>query len=280
MQQELTIFCGGVRGTETLCGAEYAEFGGATTALGIQSSAGDVLLVDLGSGAKNLQGLLPKKTGSTVRVLLTHYHLDHLIGVLRFSPLYDPAVPVECMGPTLDSFDCAQALHRIMASPFWPVPVSSLGTSNQFLSLPDDPVEWGGFRLRHVLLHHFEGCVAYRIQALSGGPSVVIASDVEWGQSTDAEKEALRRLCRDPEPAKLLLFDGHIAPDQQTRYTGWGHSTWEEGLELCRETGVEELRIIHHAPYHSDPTLRALERAMQKSMPSASFARQGETIRL
>ena len=33
---------------------------------------------------------------------------------------------------------------------------------------------------------------------------------------------------------------------------GWGHSTWNEGVKLCKAAGVKRLGIFHHDPDHDD----------------------------
>ncbi len=59
---------------------------------------------------------------------------------------------------------------------------------------------------------------------------------------------------------------------------GWGHSTWQKGVELCRAGNVGRLAIVHLYPQHTDALLRELEVQMQAEMPGAFVARERQEI--
>ena len=210
---------------------------------------------------------------------MSHYHLDHLNGIPKFSPLYNPDISLHCRGPELGGHSCEEVFQRMLSSPLWPVPVDSLG-GNRFEDLPEGDFTWGDFQIRRCMLNHFEGCVAYRIQQREGGPAAVIATDVEWGGATPEQKKAFLDLCSDPEPPAALIFDGHFAPEDYTNFEGWGHSTWQHALDVAHELNIPQLYITHHAPQHSDDKLTDMESELHIDEPAANFARQGQTIDL
>jgi ribonuclease BN (tRNA processing enzyme) len=59
---------------------------------------------------------------------------------------------------------------------------------------------------------------------------------------------------------------------------GWGHSTWQKGVELAQTAGVKALAIIHLHPAHSDTALRDMEADLQAEMPTAFIARELQSI--
>ena len=61
---------------------------------------------------------------------------------------------------------------------------------------------------------------------------------------------------------------------------GWGHSTWQKGVELAQMAGVKSLAIFHHYPGHDDTYLKAAEATMQTAMPTAFVARERQVITL
>ena len=60
--------------------------------------AGTALVLDAGTGIRQLSGLLPKGL-KRIDILLTHLHMDHIQGLGFFGPLHNPAVEVHVWGP-------------------------------------------------------------------------------------------------------------------------------------------------------------------------------------
>jgi ribonuclease BN (tRNA processing enzyme) len=56
---------------------------------------------------------------------------------------------------------------------------------------------------------------------------------------------------------------------------GFGHSTWQEAVRLCRAAGARRLAVFHHDPDRSDQALDAIGAQVAKEMPGAVVAREG-----
>ena len=52
--------------------------------------------------------------------------------------------------------------------------------------------------------------------------------------------------------ADLVIYDSTYTEEEFVAKVGWGHSTWEEGMKLCKMAGVKRLGIFHHDPEHDD----------------------------
>jgi phosphoribosyl 1,2-cyclic phosphodiesterase len=139
-------------------------------------------------------------------------------------------------------------------------------------------MNFGDLCIRWCSVHHPGGCFAYRIDEKSTGESLVIGTDIEWQESSDAEKEKFIALCSIPEPAGLLFFDGHFTPENYGSFRNWGHSTWQDGIEIvksvAKETTEPRLVIIHHAPERDDEILKEEEKRMRQHLETACFGRQ------
>ena len=61
---------------------------------------------------------------------------------------------------------------------------------------------------------------------------------------------------------------------------GWGHSSWEQAVEVAEQAEVKKLALFHHDPEHNDRFLLKLERECQKRFPDAFLAREGAVIEL
>ncbi|MBN1268043.1 MAG: MBL fold metallo-hydrolase [Kiritimatiellae bacterium] len=281
----MKILLGGVRGTSAVSDPVFMGYGGETTAFLVEGKEGTTIVVDAGTGVRVLDAHLRQNSpAKSLLLLMTHYHFDHVAGFPSFSILYDPAWSLEVAAPRRNDFAVREVVSSLMAKPFWPLQIEALHATIRFRTLPEEtsqePYLCGGLAVRWCPVHHLGGCSAYRIDEPATGASVVVATDVEWAESTEDEREALLDLCAVPNVTQCLLFDGHFAPAVYPRFKGWGHSTWADGVEIAREAGVERLLITHHAPDATDTALEALEKECGKAFPGAVFARQGMRIEL
>ena len=87
MTASLQIRLLGVRGSVPVHGPAFARFGGATSCVFCLAGK-EAILLDAGSGLlwEELPQALPEKHFS---VLLTHAHVDHILGFPMFAPLFD-----------------------------------------------------------------------------------------------------------------------------------------------------------------------------------------------
>ena len=67
----------GVRGSTPTPQADYLAWGGETTCFLVESSGGQKVIIDGGTGIRRLGEDLMKKVPGRIDILLTHFHLDH-----------------------------------------------------------------------------------------------------------------------------------------------------------------------------------------------------------
>jgi ribonuclease BN (tRNA processing enzyme) len=278
----MRILLAGVRGTTPTADAARARFGGETTCFLIQDAAGNSVIVDAGTGLRVAMPALEKGCPTRrVLLLMSHYHLDHVEGLPRLPLLYRDGWTFDIAAPRLSGRAPADVLPRLFEQPFWPVQMSGLKAAVRFVTLPSDcvaPHDAGGLSCRWCAVHHPEGCFAYRIEEKATGRSVVIATDIEWDASTAEEKRVFERLCAEPRPPDVLIWDGQFTPEDYDAHRGWGHSRWTDGAEIAARAGARQLLITHHAPDCDDRTLRSVENALRKALPHAAMARQGMVV--
>ena len=283
----MRIVLGGVRGTAPVSHPDFSHFGGATTCVLVADRAGHRIVLDAGTGLHRLAPEFEITQGRTAPLmLLTHYHLDHLMGLPNFPLLYDAEAEIIIAAPLREGITAQMAVERLIAAPFWPV---GFRARQQYLVLPehsnDRPFRYGPFEVRWCAVHHHNGCHAYRIDELDSGRSMVFVTDLEWGASDAAERQALLTLCRYRTPLDLLVMDGQFDSATGARFRGWGHSTWQEAAEVAKAAAARHLVVTHHAPDADDGLLAQREQelqiaASQVGLPQACLAREGMTISL
>ena len=85
-------------------------------------------------------------------------------------------------------------------------------------------------------------------------------------------------ICSEPRPADVLIIDAHFGRANQDAFAGWGHSSWEEGLEIAESAGIKQVLLGHHAPEADDKALRALERQIKIRSSVAVLVRAGQGL--
>ena len=263
----------GVRGSTPVSGPEYVEFGGNTPCLEIRLGE-RMFVIDAGSGigafGRAYQGSLPQD----IDILFSHLHTDHTAGLPFFKPaVFDETRTINTYCGNLDGQDAGEAIDRMFSPPLFPITLDKLlcklkhhgFKAGETLRFP------GGIRIDTILLNHPQGSVGYRFE--HAGKRLCVISDIEH---TDPWPDP--ELARFVEGADLMVYDGMFTEGEYCRCAGWGHSTWQKGVELAKAAGVKALAIIHLHPAHTDAQLRQVEADMQAVMPTAFIARERQTI--
>jgi phosphoribosyl 1,2-cyclic phosphodiesterase len=252
----------GTRGTLPTCGPHFLRYGGDTTCLSLETPEG-LLVIDAGTGLRHVTQELADRTDMPpITVLLTHLHMDHLVGLPSFGPLYSSHAKIRFMADPNREDDWQQALLAFLRKPYWPVGLTDADATLDFgdLSCPGEPMDIYGIRVNWCPVPHPQQCAAYRLDWPGG--SVVVATDVEF----DAAQipSSFVEFCSG---ANHLIFDSHFTPSEIDQYAGWGHSTWEAGVALARAAGIDELLLTHHSPKRHDADMDGIVEAARQQFP-------------
>ncbi len=277
----MKILIGGVRGGSPVADAAFLRYGGDTTALLVEAEDGGRIIVDGGTGLRQIgERLRGADRSRPLHMLFTHFHHDHISGLPSFMLMYEPDWNMTFASRMLGGCTIEDIMKILVAPPFWPLRHDQFNPAKQFRVLEDEridsPETIGSLEVRWCPAHHPGGSTAFRFDEPATGASVVMATDIEWSESTEAEQDAFRRLCTTPGAPGLMLFDGICARRDYEPYRGWGHSTWEEGIELAKECGAGRLLITHHQTENDDATLDRMREEIRSAWPNADLARQGE----
>ena len=89
----------GCRGSLASPGPATVRYGGNTSCLEVRPSDGSLIVVDAGTGARNLGIALGDERPDRIDILLSHLHLDHIEGLGFFGPVWDSGCEVHIWGP-------------------------------------------------------------------------------------------------------------------------------------------------------------------------------------
>lgn len=262
----------GARGSICASGPQFTEFGGHTPCVEIRCG-GRLFIVDGGTGLAALGADLGKSAPAEIDLLFSHLHLDHVGGLPFFAPALKKGHTIRTWCGNLGGESAEAALARLYAPPLFPVRLTDLPSrfehhgfrAGERLAFPN------GVTVGTLPLPHPQGATGYRFD--HAGRAVCYISDIE--HTADWPTDDLIRFIRG---ADLVIYDGMFSEAEYPACRGWGHSTWQKGVALCRAAEARSLALFHHAPQADDATLRAVETDVKAAMPSAYLARQGQQV--
>mmetsp|Transcript_5254 Transcript_5254/g.15214 ORF Transcript_5254/g.15214 Transcript_5254/m.15214 type:complete len:672 (-) Transcript_5254:576-2591(-) len=266
----------GTRGSIAKPGPTTVKYGGNTSCIEVRSDAGDLVVLDCGTGGHGLGNALMAEMARTKKplkgsILITHTHWDHIQGIPFFVPLYVPGNKWDVYGPRGISGSLREILAGQMQYTYFPVDLDYLGSSVDYHDLVEGTFHVGSIKVTAQYMNHPCLTLGYRLEC--DGVAFVYACDHE----PHSQSYALGELDADAplnsqdlrhidflRKADLVVHDAQYTREEYRPKVGWGHCTMECAIDMCQRCGVRRLGISHHDPLHDDAQLEQLVgKAMQ-----------------
>jgi len=265
-----TVTFWGTRGSIPTPGPHTARYGGNTSCVAVEGPGGQLVILDAGTGIRGLGLTLVERQNGAVKaeILLSHTHWDHIQGLPYFKPFFAPGNTVRIWGSKQGTTSLDEILHLQMDPAVFPVPLTAVSAT---LSLEEvrAGVEFsvGPFQARAMQLRHPGTTLAYRLKPTAGGQSTAYVTDNELGPGGNYGTPGnwRRDLVQFLKGVDLLIHDAMYTPEELDTHRGWGHSSYEEAVELAAETGARKLVLFHHEPEHDDGAMDALHASARRA---------------
>jgi len=270
----------GTRGSIAAPGEHTAGFGGNTSCTEVRTPDGTVIVLDCGTGARELGLHLTQtlKAPIYLHLFIGHTHWDHIQGFPFFVPAFIPGVELNVYAPLGFQQSLEEAMAGQMEYSYFPVKLRDLRSRIHFTEL-----EEGFFRVGDVLvetqyLNHTAPTIAYRITG--GGTTIAYVTDHEpfWKlEDGTLHHPGDQRHVAFMRGADLVIHDAQYTEEEYRQRVGWGHSTIEYAVDVAMEAGARRVALFHHDPTHDDATMARLEaaaktRAREAGSPIDVFA--------
>ncbi|WP_298551544.1 MBL fold metallo-hydrolase [uncultured Algibacter sp.] len=269
----------GTRGSIPVCESGFQEFGGNTTCVAVSGNTlgESVLIFDAGTGIRQLGKKLIHQVFSEknkIFITFSHFHWDHIQGFPFFAPAYDKTKHIEffILSDTPPVDDLKNVLSKQMESTYFPILIDNMGANFTFTINKSDELSFDGGKLLVNKHNHPGGAYGYRLEV--EGKILVYCTDIEHGEEID---QKVVDFCKS---ADVLIHDAQYTPEQLFNHRGWGHSSWEQAIEVAELAGIKKLFLTHHDPEHNDEFLRNIEKQCQKRFPNCFLAREGQQIKI
>ena len=286
MEEGLCVRFWGTRGPMAAPYRDRMEFGGNTSCVSVDWPEG-IAVFDGGTGIMELGNRLKEarskglwREDQAIHIFVSHLHMDHITGLFLFPCLFEKGMAVELYGPCDVKRSFRECFWPAMNPPFWPVTMAQTTAKVTWHDTEDKDI-WnlpGEVTVRVMKSNHPNNCVIYRLERKK--QSVVYGLDCELGE----DREFQKRYREFADGCKMLIFDAPYDRKEYAKVTGFGHSFWQQGVEMAKECRAERLYISHHEWGRTDRQLKDMERAAQAGAGewngSVVFAREGTRVLL
>jgi phosphoribosyl 1,2-cyclic phosphodiesterase/DNA-binding response OmpR family regulator len=257
----------GARGSLATPGPTTVRYGGNTSCVEITTPGGALIIIDCGTGIRRLGQHLLATEPATLKghILISHTHWDHIQGVPFFGPFFAAGNEWDLYAPKGVHQSLRDALEGQMQYSYFPVQLDELGAEIRYHELVEGAFRIADVTIRTRYLNHPALTFAYRLEA--EGTAIVYASDHEPHSRHLADGtgeiggEDLRH-CEFLAGADLVIHDAQYIAEEYPQKIGWGHSTVEYAVAVCRAAGVKRVVLTHHDPSRDDD---AIDRIVTKA---------------
>jgi phosphoribosyl 1,2-cyclic phosphodiesterase len=281
----------GTRGSLPRPGPDTLCFGGNTSCVEVNTDSGTRVIIDCGSGLYDLgQALIG--AGQPIlkgHILISHTHWDHIQGIPFFAPFFKPGNQWDIYAPKGLGQSLRDTLAGQMQYDYFPLRLDQMGATIRYHELIEGDLHINDVKVRTQYLNHTALTLGYRLEG--DGAALVYACDHEpfSPQLASGKGDILgrdRQHCEFLAGADLVIHDAQFTAPEYANKIGWGHSTVEYAVAMCRASGAARLALTHHDPLRTD---RAIEEIVRNACDQCGIsppaldifaAAEGQELRL
>jgi ribonuclease BN (tRNA processing enzyme) len=267
----------GVRGSYPVAEEAVKKYGGNTSSLLIERGE-DIIIFDAGTGIIKLGEYLKTERGDikTIHLFITHFHLDHIMGISFFYPFSNKDYKIKIYFPNIRDFNAETSLFKLFEPPYSPIGKSGIFANLELIGLDteknsiiniDNDLNIESF---YDPYHPVNGVMLYKLT--DKNKKLVFATDVEpFDEFTEDFKRFIYK-------ADVLIHDSQYLEKDYNNgvYStkGYGHSTFKMAVENAIEARVKRLYLFHHNPVYSDSKLDNILNDVRKDFKDSYLAKE------
>ncbi|HBA61526.1 MAG TPA: hypothetical protein DCZ92_12065 [Elusimicrobia bacterium] len=269
---QIRVTVWGSRGMSPVLPNSASRYGHQTSCVSVETQE-HLFVFDAGTGIVELgrEIVQKKRHYKNIWVCLTHFHLDHIIGLGSFLPAYDSNFSIHLIGAN----DPEKSLKEVAQAAFY----SSFSVAKNppkakidiYEILEDNYELLPGIRLSSIYSNHPTSTMVFLLEAL--GKKIAYAPDSEiWGDATAFQDydEKLGGFFRN---ADILLHDAAFSDKDFETHKNEGHSCVSTTVDFAAEKAqARDLVLFHGNADYSDEELDQLLADAKARIQAKGFA--------
>jgi phosphoribosyl 1,2-cyclic phosphodiesterase len=258
----------GTRGSISTPGKKTVRYGGNTPCVEVRLQNGELIILDAGTGIRNLgESLIEHGQSVKAYILISHPHWDHIQGFPFFKPAFITGNELTIVGGETEKVTLQKMISDQMNKVYFPIQLNELKATINFRRVGEEELSVFDATVRTIYVNHPTFAIGYRIT--HGGKSIVYISDNEpfdrqvamairnvdktvIDRYSHAKGDPNKRVFEFVKGADILIHDATYTPEEYVDRVGWGHSHYLFTLKVGAEGNVKRLVLFHHDPAHDD----------------------------
>jgi len=143
----------GTRGSLPTAGPNKERYGGNTSCVEVRAAPDSLVVLDAGTGICALGAALPAGV-TRIDLLLSHTHMDHILGLGFFNALFEPGLEIHIWGPGSPVSPLQARLTRYLSPPLFPVRLRELPCRLTLHDVPLGTFDIPGLSVTAALVCH------------------------------------------------------------------------------------------------------------------------------
>ena len=253
----------GTRGSIPVSGSRYNRVGGNTCCLEVRHGK-DLIIIDAGTGIRELGHELIKRGEKTIHLFIGHTHWDHITGFPFFEPMYHPDVDVHLYAPVGYQKDTEELFTEMLAYAFFPVRLDEMQAKFHIHQIRDlEEISIGELKLQTHYTNHPGATLGFKIRSPTHTIGYITDNEMLLGYHGHPDAIDENHPLLEPHLAlinfltdcDLIIHEAQYFPEEYEKKVGWGHSSIPNATVLLKHTGCADWLVTHHDPQHTDDDL-------------------------
>jgi phosphoribosyl 1,2-cyclic phosphodiesterase len=277
----------GTRGSISTPGKHTVRYGGNTPCVEVRLSNKELIILDAGTGIRNLgERLIENGESIKAYLMISHMHWDHIQGFPFFKPAFISGNELTIIGGETEKVSLQKMISDQMNKVYFPVQLNELKATLKFRKVVEEEFDVFDAHVQTMFVNHPTFAIGYRI-AHKGKVLVYISDNEPFDRRVaqsirNVDKVIIDRFLRsngDPNQrvfdfvrgADVLIHDATYTPEEYVDRVGWGHSHYLFTLKVAAEGEVKRLVLFHHDPAHGDTKVDDIVKKCRKEIRNRQY---------
>jgi len=238
-----------------------------------------LIILDAGTGIARFEeewGDATLKRYNKVIILLSHYHMDHVVG-LTYLPRFfqDKQVHIAGPGRSIYGTSAMEILEELVASPFFGRALGSFPMNLQIHDMGRGTTSIDGLTIETVFQDHSDPSVGIKIDG-----EICYITDTACSAGTVDFIRGCRMVMHDSwyDTHDYVTLMRESKYDDRIRNLLKAHSHTNQVAEAAARANIEMLILIHLNPEYDEHRLSAMEHTAQVTFRHARLAEENYTF--
>jgi len=199
----------------------------------------NLIILDAGTGIRNLSTKLKSQNYKNILLLITHSHWDHIQGFPFFNFLHEDCT-IHIYSHNKNHLE---SLTGQLNGVNFPLKVDDIVANLKFHSNFKELESLFNISIDIINTNHHGDCIGFRIKSETS--DICYLPDNQLHNHTKTTLEEFINFCKN---TNYLIHDAQYTEKDMPKKENWGHSILKDALKLANSANAKTLILFHHDP--------------------------------